>query len=594
MRKRNSNDFIKNFKNEVRKLKAILTLVLYVLLILLLKSLYEAMIQISKESITYIIFFLALLVVAIILFINKSSNDVFKKITTYAVDLQKARAYAENIVNTIPYPVLILNSDLNVLSANHSFFHFFKTDNANIKGKNLYKLFKSQFKNSKLKNLINDLLLKNISFDSLEIEENFPNIGYRSLKLSGRQIYSEGEGMFLVAFEDVTFQKQIEIQLQQSQKMEAIGTLAGGIAHDFNNLLGVILGCAEILKIDIPKRKVDIHHLEQIITTVNRAKELVNQILTFSRQNIPEKKTVRIGLIVIETLKLLRSTLPTTIKIIQDIKTELSVILADSIQIQQVLINLCTNAAHAMHETGGLLKISLKNFDVEKETIISNQTIEPGSYVNLTVEDTGIGMEPSVLDRIFEPYYTTERKGDGIGMGLAVVHGIIQNHNGKITVESQPKKGTIFNIYIPRIEKELQIEVEETKPFPRGNDRILFVDDEKDLANIGQHILQQLGYSVTIRTSSIEALEVFRAKSDQFDIVITDQTMPNMTGDQLAKELLKIRPNIPIILCTGYSQIISPKKAYNIGIKGFIMKPYVMKDIAAAIRKIMDKNEIVG
>ena len=318
---------------------------------------------------------------------------------------------------------------------------------------------------------------------------------------------------------------------------------------------------------------------------------LVQQILAFSRQSEQERKPVNPGIIFKEVLKLLTSTLPSTIEISQYIRTDTGTVLADPTQIHQILMNLCTNAAHAMQESGGMLKVTLTDVDISAGDSEQHPDLNPGPYVNLTVSDTGHGMDRELMERIFDPYYTTKKTGEGTGLGLSVVHGIVKSYGGAIKVQSEPGKGSSFEVYLPRIEypKDLP-ETEELKALPMGAEQILFVDDEEVLANTGQAMLERLGYKVAVRTSSVEALEAFRAQPEKFDMVVTDQTMPNMTGVELTKELRQIRPDIPIILCTGYSEMIDEEKAKEMGIS-FVLKPIVMSEIANTVREVLDQRD---
>jgi PAS domain S-box-containing protein len=385
--------------------------------------------------------------------------------------------------------------------------------------------------------------------------------------------------------------RRLEAQLVRAQRMEAMGTLAGGVAHDFNNILAAIVGYVELSMLDVAEVTKVKHNLEEVLRASKRAKDLVNQILAFSRQSQHELKPVEITPIVKETLKLLRASLPTTIEIRHHIEPSTGAIEADPTQIHQVLMNLCTNAAHAIGEEAGLLEVNVTKVDIDASTAPLNLDIDPGPYLRISVRDTGHGMTSEVLERIFDPYFTTKDKGKGTGLGLAVVHGIVKSHKGGICAESEPGSGTCFHVYFPRIEQKKELtDTPTVQTFPTGHERVLFVDDEQDLVQIAEQMLSHLGYEVTTRMSSNEALELFRVNPERFDLVITDMTMPNMTGDKLSKELMKIRPDIPIMLCTGFSERISEEKAKAMGIKDFIMKPLAMGDLAKRIREALENE----
>jgi signal transduction histidine kinase len=384
--------------------------------------------------------------------------------------------------------------------------------------------------------------------------------------------------------------KKLEAQVQRAHRMEAIGTLAGGIAHDFNNILTAIIGYTELLRYDLPEDSKLQTNLKAIYEAGIRAKHLVKQILTFSRQSEEEKKPLRISIIIKEALNLVRASLPTTIEMRQNLESTSDTVLANPTQMHQVLINLCTNSAQAMQGKGGVLEVSLEDADLDLEAAAHNPDLKPGAYVKLTVRDTGSGIAPEIVKRIFEPYFSTREPDQGTGMGLAVVHGIVESTGGAITVESKLGEGTAIHVFFPRIMSEVTPEARALSPFPKGTERILFVDDEKALVDIGVQLLEQLGYRVTARTSSIEALEAFRHQPEKFDLVITDQTMPNMTGEMLARELLHIRPDIPILLCTGYSELISEAQAKALGVRRLIMKPFVIREMSEAIRQVLDPS----
>lgn len=387
--------------------------------------------------------------------------------------------------------------------------------------------------------------------------------------------------------------EKLNAHLQQAQKMEAVGTLASGIAHDFNNILSAILGYTELAQLKLPPESEIGKDLVEVFRAGNRARDLVKQILTFSRQAKYERRPLQIHLIVKETLKLLRASIPTTIEIRTKIDPKSGTVLADPTQIHQVLMNLCTNAYQAMRETGGVLAIELSHLKISPEDKkVAGLQLTPGSYVKLQVSDTGCGMEKSLMERIFEPYFTTKEKGEGTGMGLALVHGIIKDHDGHITVYSEPGKGSIFCVYLPRVETSpVDSEIVNGEALPRGNERVLVIDDERIIAQMTQRLLEKLGYQVTATTSSAEALRYFQSQPDSIDLVITDMTMPHITGAQLAQKLLAIKPDIPIILCTGFSDLINEKKAKAIGIREYIMKPVVIQELAQVVRKALDGKE---
>jgi CheY-like chemotaxis protein len=293
-------------------------------------------------------------------------------------------------------------------------------------------------------------------------------------------------------------------------------------------------------------------------------------------------------MVIENALKFIRSSLPSTVEIVQNIVAENSMIMGDATQIQQIIMNLCVNAHHAMGEKGGLLEVTLSRVKINGYNELAQSGLNPGYYLDLCVSDTGHGIDEATIKRIFDPYFTTKEKGMGIGMGLAVVHGIVKNHGGTILVNSKPGKGSTFHVYLPMIQAEATLETKTVESFPKGNERILFVDDEKEIAVSGKRILELLGYQATISTNPVEAIETFRANADDFDLVITDMGMPKMTGAMLAKELMNIKPDIPIILITGYSEGLSEKKAKELGIQELAMKPLEMRDLAKTVRKVLD------
>ena len=398
-----------------------------------------------------------------------------------------------------------------------------------------------------------------------------------------------GELMGYVALKrDVTESVRLESQLRQSQKMEAIGTLAGGIAHDFNNMLGAMMGYVELTKYKTEDATI-LAYLEQVLKACNRARDLVTQILTFSRQREKEKRPVAVTPIVKEAMKLLRSSIPATVDIHQSYVSGNDTVLADPTQIHQVLMNLCTNAVHAIGDRQGFLAVRLGRCDILDGSQAYDPELKAGAYLQLTVSDNGKGIDPAVRDKIFDPFFTTKKPGEGTGLGLSVVYGIVKDHGGVIAVESEPGQGTTFTVSLPLIEIDHRHEGQETAIIPKGSGCILLVDDEEPIASLGQAMLTSLGYDVSVQLSSSEALSTFLAHPERYDLVITDMTMPNMTGASLAKEMLKIRPGLPIIMTTGFSERINEEEAKKIGIREFIMKPVSLPVIAQAVKKIMDR-----
>ena len=383
----------------------------------------------------------------------------------------------------------------------------------------------------------------------------------------------------------VAEKEKAQAQLSQAQKLESIGTLAGGIAHDFNNILSAIIGFTELAIDETPKGSPIEDSLREVYSAGIRAKDLVKQILAFARQSDEKRSPIKPGMVAKEVLKLIRATIPTTIEIESQIESD-SLIIGNQTQIHQVLMNLCTNAAHAMEDSGGVLAVSMHDSFFEENELPVDMT--SGKYIEIRVSDTGVGIAPENMNSIFEPYFTTKDIGEGTGMGLSMVHGVVESYGGKITVESQLGKGTKFAIYLPITEKSSARENYVSEQLPTGIESILFVDDETSIAKMGSRLLERLGYSVATCTNSIDALELFRTKPDDFDLIVTDMTMPNQTGDKLALEAMRIRPGIPVILCTGYSKKISDESASEIGIKAFAYKPFVKVDLAKMVRKVLD------
>lgn len=397
-----------------------------------------------------------------------------------------------------------------------------------------------------------------------------------------------GEVACLLTLLDITERKHLEEQLRQGQKLEALGTLVGGIAHDFNSILMAIMGHAELLREKMSQDNPVWYHVQDILTAASRGRNLVRQILTFSRKTPVERRVIRLAPLIEEALQLVRTSLPTTVVLQSHMETMSDTVYADATQLHQVLLNLCSNAGHAMQSTGGILEVRLEELEITPLGSSLPAGLAPGAYVRLSVQDTGHGMTPEIVARIFEPFFTTKELHKGTGMGLAVVHGIVSEHGGTITVESTPGHGTLFAVYLPRVP---EAPLEDAQPYaspPKGVERIAFVDDEEDLIYLAQEVLTRLGYEPVVFTSSPAALEAFRADPYRFDLVITDQNMPTMPGDVLVRELRRIRADIPIILCTGFGYYIEPSRAQALGLNGILTKPWTIQDLALAIRRCLD------
>ncbi|SMC69130.1 Signal transduction histidine kinase [Desulfocicer vacuolatum DSM 3385] len=389
---------------------------------------------------------------------------------------------------------------------------------------------------------------------------------------------------------DITREKDMEAQLQHAHKMEAIGTLSGGIAHDFNNILGIILGNMELAMDDVPDWNPARLNLQEIKTATLRAKDVVRQLLSFSRKTEVNRKPIAINALAGESVALLRASIPTTIEIKSKIPETLPAIDADATQIQQIILNLSTNGAHAMENRQGTLTISLDTMHLQKEFQLSQhfKKMPPGEYVRLTVHDTGGGIDPAIMEKIFDPYFTTKDVGKGTGLGLAVVHGIVSNHDGAIAIDSSPEKGTKVHVIFPAVPHGPGTVPATDHAIPGGNEHILFVDDEPSLLKLAHKMLERLGYKVTCHNTPRNALAQFTTTPRDFDLVITDMTMADLSGDELARNLLEIRPEIPIILCTGFTEKINALDAASLGIRRFLAKPLDRHELATAVREVLD------
>jgi PAS domain S-box-containing protein len=401
--------------------------------------------------------------------------------------------------------------------------------------------------------------------------------------------YTDGSVSKLTVFRDITEIKKLETRLRQAQKMEAIGNLAGGIAHDFNNILFPIIGMSELLLEDLSPGSPEHDNIQMILQAGKRGSDLVKQILSFSRQAEYKIIPVRVQQVLKEALKLSRSAIPINIEITQDISNDCGFVMADPTQIHQIAMNLITNAFHAVENTDGKIDIRIQEVMLKSDEW-KDDPVQPGHYALLSISDNGCGIPPSIMGKIFDPYFTTKDKGKGTGLGLSVVYGIVKEHQGHIKVYSEVGKGTTFNVYLPLMTKTPQTGSAETMKISKtGTERVLLVDDELPVARLERLMLERLGYEVTERISSTDALREFKEKPGAFDIVIMDMSMPGMSGEQLARELIAIRPDIPVVLCTGFSEKINKDSALAIGIKSFLMKPVSKSDMARTVREVLDE-----
>ncbi len=409
------------------------------------------------------------------------------------------------------------------------------------------------------------------------------------VEVSATRIVYQGEPATLAYLRDVTERLRAEEMLRQSQKMEAIGTLSAGIAHDFNNILTAILGFAELGYEDAPISSKAKRHLGRVLNAAQRGKDLVTQILSFSRKGEEELRPVSLAPVVKESIKMLRASLPRTIKILEDITTEPTPALADSTQIQQIIMNLGTNAAHAMWKAGGMMTVGLSCVMVNPDET-PEAGLTPGPYLRLSVSDTGMGMDTDTLERVFDPFFTTKKRGEGTGLGLWVVQAIVKNHKGAITVKSAQGKGSTFEVFLPRIQAHIPQAKEPPLSALKGHGHLLIVDDEADLVELEKEMVERLGYSATTVCESVAALALFRENPHGYDLVLTDQTMPDMTGIDLAGEILSVRPDVPIILITGYRDVVDTESAREAGVKAVVGKPMSRAEIGKTIKQLLPRD----
>ena len=523
----------------------------------------------------------------------QSFNEMGKAIHLREDGLKRAKEEWERTFDAITDIITIQNKEFRILLANQATCDFLNLPRDEIHGRLCYELFHNKdapcFNCPTLKTLQNKR-----SFSSELL--CYAGDQERNLLVSSSPILSDDGSCTGIVYtaKDITELKGLETRLRQAQKMEAIGTLAGGIAHDFNNILTPILGYSELLVDILPEESRERKDGEQILKASKRAKELVRQILTFSRQTEHEKTPIQIEHIIKEALKLLRSSIPANIEIRQNVAVDCCTVLADPTQIHQILMNLCTNAYQAMQQKGGTLTVSLEEVEISPEDYRENLALQSGKFLKLSVSDTGCGMDKSLQDKIFEPYFTTKKQGEGTGLGLSVVHGIVKSHHGHVTVYSEPGQGTEFHVYLPCIDESGSYQVEERKQVPLGqHEKILVVDDEEPVANLLAQMLKNLGYEVRVETNSLAALEKFKAEYNSIDLVVTDMAMPGLNGADLASEILKVKPGIPLILCTGFSETINEEKARTLGFSSFLLKPILKNQLATAVREALTKQSQV-
>jgi PAS domain S-box-containing protein len=508
-------------------------------------------------------------------------DDLYKRQITK--ELLASKRHFEAMLNNITEGILELTNELKIVYANPAAISIIGVSEEMLLSSDFTKLF-HETHHKRIKDLLKDLDDK-----PLAITQDSPvELNNKQVSLNIIPVKDHEHSPILVILSDVSRRKQMEAQLQQAHKMEAIGTLTGGVAHDFNNILAIILGNTELALDDVPEWNPAHFNLEEIKTVSIHAKDVVRQILSFIRTIDLKRKPINIIPAIKGSLKFLRATIPTSIDIRQNIKATADTILADPTQIHQVMINLCTNASHAMQKSGGIMEIEIQNVVLYEDSASFDHDLIPGNYVKVTISDTGQGMDPEIINRIFDPYFTTKEVGKGSGMGLSVVHGIVKSYRGTITVASEVGKGTTFNVYFPVVEEETVTESKIVEDFPTGNERILFIDDEKSIVNITRQMLERLGYQVETKMNPVEALELFLSGPEQFDLVITNMAMPFMTGDKLAKEIINIRSDMPIIICTGFSEKMDGDKAREIGASGYLEKPHEKRDLAKMVRKILD------
>lgn len=518
----------------------------------------------------------------------------------FTEQLEHQSLFLRTLIDAIPHPIYYKDAEYRYLGCNKAFEQFLGIQRDDFIGKTVDEVWPldltEKYQQTDRELLESPDIRSQVTSGVMETSE-----GKRCDVLFHKAVYSNPDGStggIISVVEDLTERKwaeqertRIDAQLRQSQKMEALGNLAGGIAHDFNNILSIIIGNTEIALWKTEKGSTEAHSMNLVLHAARRAADLVQQILTFSHRHEPEKKPVKIAHVLQEVLKMIRASLPSTIEIKLDIASK-AVVLADGSQLHQVILNLCSNAAQAMQDKGGILDVRLVDVVLNGQAIPNNADAARGTYVQLTIRDMGGGIDPQIINRIFDPFFTTKKQGVGTGLGLAVAHGIVKSHGGMIDVDSRVGEGATFRVLLPTIDSYSQLDAEVKALLPRGRERILIVDDEPEVAIVIEKMLEFLGYETYSQTSSIEALNTFKLHllENPFDLVLTDLTMPRLTGLDLSRNLLMLQPDLPIILCTGFKEKVSEEEINRLGIRQLLLKPFAIQVLAMNIRRVLDEN----
>ncbi len=525
--------------------------------------------------------------------LEQHNRKLEERVEERRAEMRESEERFRLLFDEMPDAIFTIAMDDRILDANHAATRMLGYTRKEFQAMTLADIQAPEARDTPGRTIQNELI-RGKFFEGMDLHKNGNLV---PIEIHNHKMQLKDQPMVVSVVRDISQRKQAEdqlrkskAQLQQAQKMEAIGTLAGGIAHDFNNILSGIFGFSQLAKNHIATPEKAKKDIDQIIKGAKKAGDLVQQILTYSRKSTNETQPFQMSVVIKEALKLLRSSIPTTIEIKENIVST-STVMADPAKIHQVIMNLATNAYHSMQETGGRLTVGLIDTQMTGREDINGRKIVPGNYLRLEVSDTGPGMDPEILNKIFDPYFTTKGPGKGTGMGLAVVHGIVEEHKGHIQVGNKSGQGSVFQVYFPISEKPVpSILPEKTKELAGGSEQIMMIDDEESILEVTQMFLQQYGYRVTPFSGGAQALEVFKKDPYLFDLIITDMTMPGMTGEKLSVEMLKIRSNLPIILCSGYSEKISGPMAMALGIRKFMEKPLLMNDLARVIRDLLDDN----